>query len=82
MDMKQAKKLDLQDQQAELLDRLFHLHHGYCHYTILTAAQRSNTLENFRNWRPKFAHAEEDYELAKHWLEKIIDEWQRLAWGE
>ena len=47
-----ARRLDLLDQQHELLDRMFMLHRGLTHYVLVSAHDRRAVAESCEQLRP------------------------------
>lgn len=64
MDIEEARRLDLVDQQHELADRLYMLHRGIANYVIVSARERHEILARVEALQP--------------WSEQDRDEFEEL----
>ncbi len=64
MDIDEARRLDLIDQQHELIDRLFMLARGLTNYVVVSARERAQIMR--------------DLDALKPWSEVDADEFERL----
>ena len=52
MDIDEARRLDLIDQQHELIDRLFMLAKGLTNYVVVSARERAQVMQNLDELKP------------------------------
>lgn len=71
MDIDEARRLDLIDQQHELIDRLFMLRHGLTNYVVVSARERAQViaeLDQLKPWSPSDA---DEFEHVRIELSRI-----------
>lgn len=71
MDIDEARRLDLIDQQHELIDRLFMLHHGLTNYVVVSARERAQVMEGLDELKPWSASDAEEFERIRIELARI-----------
>ncbi len=71
MDIDEARRLDLIDQQHEIIDRLFMLQRGLTNYVVVSAHERAQVIADLDGLKPWSTLDAEEFERLRNELTRI-----------